>query len=110
MFLKQGNYQWTYVRKETLHVRICKKKGKIHFADFLYLAWAVCRLLSKVENESKTYIMYIFDVAIDIFITHVCILMEELCFQLSLALRETLEKNPNIINNQNLFNRFQPWS
>ena len=52
--------------------------------------------------------MYIFDVAIDIFITHVCILMEELCFQLSLALRDTLEKNPNIINNENLFSRFQP--
>ena len=37
MFLKQGNYQKTYVCHETLHFKICKKKDKNQFADFSYL-------------------------------------------------------------------------
>ena len=63
MFLKQENY---------------------HFADFSYLsseAGIVCRILSKVKNESKIYIIYICDFGIDISITHVCILMKELYFE-----------------------------
>ena len=43
--------------------------------------WIVCRLLSKVKNELKIYIIYICDFGIDISITHVCILMEELYFE-----------------------------
>ena len=57
------------------------KKGKRHFADFLYLAsetWIVCRLLSKVKNELKIYIIDMCDFRIDISISHVCILMKEL--------------------------------
>ena len=60
------------------------KKDKSHFADFFYLAseaWIVCRILSKVKNELKIYIIYICDFGIDISITHVCILMEELYFE-----------------------------
>ena len=56
------------------------KKDKSHFADFFYLAseaWIVCRILSKVKNELKIYIIYIYDISI----THVCILMEELYFE-----------------------------
>ena len=34
MFLKQGKYQETYVCQETLHFRICIKKGKSQFVDF----------------------------------------------------------------------------
>ena len=48
---------------------------------FLYRAseaWIVCRILSKVKNGLKIYIIYISDFGIDISITHVCILMEEL--------------------------------
>ena len=58
----------------------CVKKDKSHFADFFYLAseaWIVCRILSKVKNELKIYIIY----KCDISITHVCILMEELYFE-----------------------------
>ena len=61
------------------------KKDKSHFADFFYLAseaWIVCRILSKVKNELKIYIIYICEFGIDISITHVCILMEELYFDL----------------------------
>ena len=41
-------------------------------------AWIVCRLLSKVKNELKIYKIYIYDFGIDISISHVCILKEEL--------------------------------
>ena len=60
---------------------MCKKKNKSHFADFFYLAskaWIVCSLLSKVKNELNIFIIYICDFGIDISITHVCILIEEL--------------------------------
>ena len=60
------------------------KKDKSHFADFFYLAseaWIVCRILSKVKNDLKIYIIYISDFGIDISIAHVCILMEELYFE-----------------------------
>ena len=59
------------------------KKDKSHFADFFDLtweAWIVCRI-SKVKNELKIYIIYICDFGINISITHVCILMEELYFE-----------------------------
>ena len=62
----------------------CKSKGKSQFSDFFHLAseaWTVCKLLSKVKNELKIDIMYICDFGIDISITHVCVLMEELCFE-----------------------------
>ena len=79
------------------------KKDKSHFADFFYLAseaWIVCRILSKVKNELKIYIIYICDFGIDISITHVCILMEELYFEfkklISLTLRDTLERTPKL--------------
>ena len=67
------------------------KKDKSHFADFFYLAseaWIVCRLLSKVKNELKIYLIYICD--FDISITHMwdwhfyhsCLhMMEELYFE-----------------------------
>ena len=51
---------------------------------FFYLAsdaWIVCRILSKVKNELKIYIIYICDFGIDISITHVYILIEELYFE-----------------------------
>ena len=38
------------------------KKDKSHLTDFFYLAseaWIVCRLLSKVKNELKKYIIYV---------------------------------------------------
>ena len=85
MFLKQGNYQWIYVCQETLHFRICKKKDKRQFAVF-YLApetWT-CRSLLKLKNELKIYIMYVYVFRIVISITHVGILMEELCFEIKL--------------------------
>ena len=59
------------------------KKDKSHFADFFYLAseaWIVCRLLSKVKNELKKYIIYSCDFGIDIFINYVYLLIEELYF------------------------------
>ena len=59
------------------------KKGKSHFVDFFYLAseaGIVFRILSKVKIEFKIDIIYICDFRIDICITHVCILMEELLF------------------------------
>ena len=43
---------------------------------------------------------------------HVCILMEELFWilhNLTLTLRDTLERTPKVISNQNLFSRFQSW-
>ena len=61
-----------------------KKKKKNHFADFFYLAseaWIVYRILSKVKNELKIYIIYICNFGIDICITDVCILMEKLYFE-----------------------------
>ena len=60
------------------------KKDKSHFADFFYLAleaWIECRILSKVKNESKIYIIHICHFGINISITHVYILMEELYFE-----------------------------
>ena len=85
MFLKQGNYQWIYVCQETLHFRICKKKGKSQFAVFYLAPEALtCRLLLKLKNELKIYIMYICVFGIAISITHVGILMEELCSELNL--------------------------
>ena len=89
-----------------------KRKTKKQFADLFYLAseaWTVCRLLSEVENELK-----LCDFGIDISITYVCILMKELCFEfyinnLSLTLRDTLERTPKVITNQNLFSTFQSW-
>ena len=55
------------------------QKDKSHFADFFIWhseAWIVCRILSKVKNKLKIYIIYICDISI----THVCILSEELYF------------------------------
>ena len=60
------------------------KQRQSHFEDFFYLAseaLIVCRRLSKVKNELKICIIYICDFGIDISITHVCILMEELYFE-----------------------------
>ena len=86
------------------------KKDKSHFADFFYLAseaWIVCRILSKVKNELKIYIIYICDFRTDIFITHVCVwILKKL---ISLTLRDTLERTPKVISDQNLFSRFQSW-
>ena len=86
------------------------KKDKSHFADFFYLAseaWIVCRILSKVKNELKIYIIYICDFRTDIFITHVCVwILKNL---ISLTLRDTLERIPKVISDQNLFSRFQSW-
>ena len=89
---------------------------------FFYLAseaWIVCKLLSKVKNKFKKYIIYLCDFGIDIFITDVYLLIEELYFgfqknltlrdTLSLTLRDTLERTPKVISNQNLFSRFQSW-
>ena len=77
------------------------KKDKSHFADFFYLAseaWIVCRILSKVKNDLKLYKIYICDFEIDISVTHVCILMEELYFEFSktykLDFKRHFEKNP----------------
>ena len=70
--------------QETLHFRIFKKKDKSQFADFFYLtpeAWTACRLLLKIKNELKIHIMYIWVLGLDIFVTHVCILMEESSFK-----------------------------
>ena len=58
-----------------------KRRTKAALQIFLNLAseaWIVCRLLSKVKNELKIYIIYICDFGIEISITHVCILTEEL--------------------------------
>ena len=55
----------------------------------------IFRLLSKVKNELKIYIMYICDFGIDMSINHVCILIAELFWILksfSLKLRRTLWK------------------
>ena len=52
------------------------KKDKSHFAGFFDLAseaWTICRILSKVKNGLKIYIIYICDFGIDYSITHVCI-------------------------------------
>ena len=60
------------------------KKEKGGFADFFYQAseaWIVCKILSKVKNELKKYIIYICDFGINISISQVCILMEELYFE-----------------------------
>ena len=87
--------------KQELNFRICKKKGKSHFADLFYLAseaWIVCRKLSKVKNELKNYIIYICEYGNDISIAHICILMEELCFEFwktyKLDFKGHFEKNP----------------
>ena len=76
------------------------KKDKNHFADFFYLAsraWIICRILSKVKNELKIYVIYICDFGIDISITHVYISMEELCSEFEktykLDSKGHLEKN-----------------
>ena len=37
MFLKEGNYQQTYVYQETLHFNIRKKKDEKQFADLFFL-------------------------------------------------------------------------
>ena len=55
------------------------KKTKTPLQIFFYLAseaWIVCRILSKVKNELKIYIIYICDFRNYITLTHVCILME----------------------------------
>ena len=78
MFLKQGNYQVSTINNCILEYI---KKDKSHFADFFCLAseaWIVCTILSKVKNELKIHIIYICDFEINISITHVYILMEEL--------------------------------
>ena len=69
--------------KKLCILKYVKRKTKAT-CRFFYLAseaWIVCRLLSKVKNELKIYIIYICDFGIDISITHVCILMEELYFE-----------------------------
>ena len=56
-----------------------KRQNSLYrFFDLLPESLIVCRILSKVKNELKIYVIYICDVGIDISITHVCILMEEL--------------------------------
>ena len=61
-----------------------KNKTKASLQIFFYLAseaGIVCRILSKVKNELKIVVICICDFGIDISITHVCILMEELYFE-----------------------------
>ena len=58
-----------------------KKRQKPLGRFFFYLAseaWIVCRILSKRKNGLKMCIIYICDFGIDVSISHVCILMEEL--------------------------------
>ena len=61
-----------------------KKRQKPLYRFFFYLAseaWILCRILSKVKNELKMYIIYICDFGINISITHVYTLMEESYFE-----------------------------
>ena len=81
---------------------ICKiKKTKATFQIFFYLAseaWIVCRLLPKVKNELKIYLIYICDFEIDISITHVWYWLKIYIFKfkklICLTLRDTLERTP----------------
>ena len=87
---------------------------------FFYLAseaWIVCRLLSKVKNELKKYIIYV-TLGLDFY--HSCLpidgriiiwILKNLTLRdtLSLTLRDTLGRTPKVISNQNLFSRFQLW-
>ena len=61
-----------------------KRKTKATLQIFFYLtseASIVCRLLWKVKNELKIYIISICEFGINISIPHVCIMMEELYFE-----------------------------
>ena len=80
MFLEQGNDQLSvnncileYVKK--------RQKPLCRFSHLTLEAWIACRILLKVKNKLKIYTIYICDFGIDISITHVCILMEELYFE-----------------------------
>ena len=57
MFLKQGNYQETYVCQKNLDFKICKKIVKSRFSEsFLSVIQSlktVHRLLSKVNQKLK---------------------------------------------------------
>ena len=57
-----------------------KRKAKANLQIFLS-GKLLCRLLSKVKNDSKKYIIYLCDFGIGISITHVYLLMEELYFE-----------------------------
>ena len=92
------------------------KKDKSHFADLFYLAseaWIVCRILSKVKNKLKIYIIYICDFGIGISITMSSYRWKNYILNfkklISLTLRDTLERTPKVISDQNLFSRFQSW-
>ena len=58
-----------------------RQKSLCRLFDLVPESLIVCRILSKVKNELKIYAIYICDFGIDISITHVCILMEELYFE-----------------------------
>ena len=69
--------------KKLCILKYVKRKTKAT-CRFFYLAseaWIVCRLLSKVKNELKKYIIYLYDFGIGMSITHVYLLMEELYFE-----------------------------
>ena len=69
--------------KKLCILKYVKRKTKAT-CRFFYLAseaWIVCRLLSKVKNELKIYMIYICGIGIDISITDVCILVEQWYFE-----------------------------
>ena len=59
---------------------VCKKPLCIFFY-LTFEAGIVCGILSKVKSELKIDITYMCDFGIDISITHVYILMEEVYFE-----------------------------
>ena len=92
------------------------KKDKDNFADFFYLAqeaWIVCRILSKVKNELKTYIITYVTLGLTFLSIKSAYWWKNYILNfkkfISLTLRDLLKSTPKVISNQNLLSRFQSW-
>ena len=92
------------------------KKRQKPLCRFFYLAseaWIVCRILWKVKNELKMYII----TYVTLGLTFLSLMSAYwwknyiLNFKklISLTLRDTLKRTQKVISNQNLFRRFQSW-
>ena len=101
--------------KKPCILKYAKNKDKSQFSNFFHLAseaWTLCKLLSKVKNELKTYNVHMW--LWNWYFYHSCLhidgrIMFWILNNLTLTLRDTLERTPKVISNQNLFSRSQSW-